>query len=982
MSYAHDDRPVAAGIQKGLHRIGRRMGHLHALRVFRDATDLTASPDLWGKVADAMDRARYFLVVLSPHAVASGWVNKEVAHWLQRRGPDQLLFVVVGGQLEWDEESGRFDPDRSDVALPVLTEPGALPTEPFYVDVSEDAPWDPRAPMFREKVTDLAAPIHGKPKYELASEDLREQRRFRRLRRAAVVGLVLLTVLAVVAATIALVQRQEAINQRNQAIALRLESEAESMLAGARTRDDVRAINGTLAAQQISSTPHPGAALRTLDAMASTEKIIRTGYPYSIPTAANVDDLKRAVETARPVFSMVLSPDGRRIATGGVELRLWDADSGEQVDLPFRSDRGAFALAYSPDGHRIASSNADNSLQLWDADTGMSIGDPLTGHTNLVNRIVFSPDGHRLASASADKSIRVWDLEPRLSGAPLHHDGAVLDVAFSPDGHRLVSGSDDKTVRVWDVDQGELAGEPMRQHGNRVWSVAFSRDGRHIVSGSEGVAPGAGAPSGLTASIILWDAENRMPVGEPLAGHDGVVTSVAFSPDSHRIISGGSDGGLRLWEVETGRQIGPTLLGHTGYVRSVDYGTVDGHGRIASASFDGTVRVWRDDRQGGVGHSWTEPTTPSGAPVDGPMLAMAPDGRRMVRADASLDAMWVLDLDEGSAVPVQRPSAERPSTLVIADFSRDGSRIAFAREDRSIVVIDADSGGVLRVIATGFEGALSSLAFSADARLIAAGGEDKSVQIWDVTSGREVGVPLTGPTGSVSHLVFGPDGRRLAAGEGTSVWIWDVELARPIGGPLQGHEWDITSVMFGADGHRVISHSGDSVAVWDADTARQVARPAASPSFDRFAISPNGKYFVVAEGLDLRRFDALTGEPIGSPMRGHTSVMVSSVAVTGDGRFIVSGGADHELRFWDATTGEQVGEPLKGPDGWIIEIRVAPDGRTVRAVWLDLNNSSGIYIWPGPASWEDELCSKLTEDISREQWSKWVSDKIEYDPPC
>uniref|UniRef100_UPI000A581583 hypothetical protein n=1 Tax=Nocardia pseudovaccinii TaxID=189540 RepID=UPI000A581583 len=46
ISYAHEDRLVAAGIQKGLHRIGRRAGHLYALRVFRDATDLTASPDL------------------------------------------------------------------------------------------------------------------------------------------------------------------------------------------------------------------------------------------------------------------------------------------------------------------------------------------------------------------------------------------------------------------------------------------------------------------------------------------------------------------------------------------------------------------------------------------------------------------------------------------------------------------------------------------------------------------------------------------------------------------------------------------------------------------------------------------------------------------------------------------------------------------------------------------------------------------------
>ena len=99
ISYAHDDRAVAQGIQRDLHRIGRRVGRLHALRVFRDSTDLSASPDLWGKVIEAMDRSRYVIVVLSPQAVASAWVNKEVAYWLQHRGPDQLLFVVAGGHL-------------------------------------------------------------------------------------------------------------------------------------------------------------------------------------------------------------------------------------------------------------------------------------------------------------------------------------------------------------------------------------------------------------------------------------------------------------------------------------------------------------------------------------------------------------------------------------------------------------------------------------------------------------------------------------------------------------------------------------------------------------------------------------------------------------------------------------------------------------------------------------------------------------------
>jgi hypothetical protein len=74
LSYAHRDRQVTTAIQKGLHQIGRRFGQLRALRVFRDDTNLEASPDLWGKITDALDRSDrsdYMVVVLSPQAAAS-----------------------------------------------------------------------------------------------------------------------------------------------------------------------------------------------------------------------------------------------------------------------------------------------------------------------------------------------------------------------------------------------------------------------------------------------------------------------------------------------------------------------------------------------------------------------------------------------------------------------------------------------------------------------------------------------------------------------------------------------------------------------------------------------------------------------------------------------------------------------------------------------------------------------------------------------
>src|ERR1700733_1097834 len=211
LSYAHRNQEATAAIQKGLHQIGRRIGQLRALRVFRDTTNLEANPDLWAKILDGLDGSRFMIVMLSPQAATSHWVGEESNHWLKRRGHEGLMLVLVEGQLQWDEKAGRFDPELSDAAPAPLTKPGSLPFEPLYIDISGDAPWDIRSPVFRDKVASLAAPIHGKPKDELTSDDLREQRRFRRLRRAAVAGLAVLTVIAVVAAFSAFTQRDKAI---------------------------------------------------------------------------------------------------------------------------------------------------------------------------------------------------------------------------------------------------------------------------------------------------------------------------------------------------------------------------------------------------------------------------------------------------------------------------------------------------------------------------------------------------------------------------------------------------------------------------------------------------------------------------------------------------------------------------------------------------------------------------------------------------
>ena len=119
----------------------------------------------------------------------------------------------------------------------------------------------------------------------------------------------------------------------------------------------------------------------------------------------------------------------------------------------------------------------------------------MENNNGRVTSVVFSPDGKHLASGFHDSSVRVWDAFSGVQvGEPLYgHTSGVTSVAFSPDGKHLVSGSDDNSVRVWDAFSGEQVGEPLEGHTNGVMSVAFSPDGKHLASGS------------VDNSVRVWD---------------------------------------------------------------------------------------------------------------------------------------------------------------------------------------------------------------------------------------------------------------------------------------------------------------------------------------------------------------------------------------------------------------------------------------------------------------------------------------------
>jgi len=302
---------------------------------------------------------------------------------------------------------------------------------------------------------------------------------------------------------------------------------------------------------------------------------------------ADVQDLGRRVNGAVHGLGEAWIVSGSHDET----LRLWDAETGQPIREPLCGHEASVqSVAFSPDGTRIVSGSGDKTLRLWDARTGQPIGEPLRGHQREVYSVAFSPDGTRIVSGSSDDTLRLWDAKTgQPIGEPLRgHESYVTSVAFSPDGTRIVSGSNDTMLRLWDAQTGQSIGEPLRAHegtiffglmGTGVSSVAFNPDGTLIVSGG-----------GKT--VRLWDAASWQPIGVPLRGHEGNVYCVAFSPDGTRIVSSGHDRTLWLWDAKTGQPVGEPLRLRFGdvYAASVAF-SPDGT-RVVSGHYNDTLRLW------------------------------------------------------------------------------------------------------------------------------------------------------------------------------------------------------------------------------------------------------------------------------------------------------------------------------------------------------------------------------------------------------
>jgi cytochrome c len=245
-----------------------------------------------------------------------------------------------------------------------------------------------------------------------------------------------------------------------------------------------------------------------------------------------------------PVNAVAFLKAGQ-LATAGEDGRvaIWSAGR-QRPDTVLEGHQGPIvALAVSPNGATLASASWDHTIRLWP----IAGGTPrvLEGHSQNVNGVAFAPDGHTLVSASYDLTVRIWPLADSASPTILTVPTPLNAVAIASDGEIVVGGANGRLYFI--TAAGVLAGE-VEAGPSPVIAVAISSDGAFV------------AAAGIRGSVAVIERENRK-LARTLVGPGLPVWSVAFFPDNHTLLTGGTDRMIRRWDATSGEPIGSLALG-------------------------------------------------------------------------------------------------------------------------------------------------------------------------------------------------------------------------------------------------------------------------------------------------------------------------------------------------------------------------------------------------------------------------------------
>jgi WD40 repeat protein len=939
ISYSHTaDELLAPRLQAALQSFAKPWWKRRAVRVFRDQSSLSANPHLWSSITAALDASDWFILLTSPEAAASAWVDREVAYWREQKDPERIIPVLTDGTLAWDEASGRLDPHSS--VPPSLLD--AFTGEPRWVDLrwaEKETQLDLRNGRFREVVADIASSLRGIPKDDLESEEVRQHRRTRRTAWGAGIALAVLAVAAVTGAVIAVDQRDQAEAQRVLAEAQTVRAESAESLARSRELaasainllDDNPELSILLGLEAIESTP-PGAE-QPVEAI------------NALREATHASRL-RGREGASPSGGFValdLSSDGTLLATVAHldgKVTVTDVASGRKISSYTDSTTvdNFFSLSFSADGALLAVGVADSARTGFTNPTsaptiprpGSEIPDDLPPRvillrveTGEVLRTIdypscveavplprFSPDGAWLAVAGLSGpdcqenqwAVELFDAETFQS---VHRWETTADLALSwtADGSRFSVASVNSSISgttVFEVATREIVLQYPGDEG------ILSPDGQRLVVGF-----------GLGGLDVIEVATGTRT--DILTGFDLRVLNKAFTADSSRLIVGISGQEVLVFELESGKLV--HRLSPTGI--PVSYDCAAHCETLLQSNLEGEVLTW-------------DLSTTAGGEINTVNIGYFVNANSLAAAgDTGVFLGFSSDRIHPDVVPFDRASGqirtERRPTETNSPIPLPDGRILLLEVSETtpewgpVVAWDPANGNVEEVAGcwTTLE-AVERSGFGSAATPCADREGDYFFLDRAFLSPDESSLLITDPGGNVK--IF--DARTL---------VEQTVPALPA-----GHR---TVLVHG--GTWLLSSDGQVAKVVDLSDGRVVATLPTYSSNSVSDVSASGELVIISErGFEpLTVYDTGTWQPITSffpgPFRG--------ISLSPDGSKILTAQTDGYVRIWDTRAGTELFRiPLPGAsDGlWLDETHIVIGAAT--GLWttitLDLDELKNLAV--------------------------------------
>ncbi len=579
---------------------------------------------------------------------------------------------------------------------------------------------------------------------------------------------------------------------------------------------------------------------------------------------------------------------------------------------PFVGHRDAVsAAAFSHDGLLIASASHDNTLKLWDAQSGQCIH-TLKGHDDWVKSVAFDHNSKRIASASFDQTIKIWNAVSAQCILTLKgHEGLVLSVAFNHNSKRIASASFDKTIKIWNAVSGQCI-HTLKGHNNTINSVAFDHNSKRIASAS------------YDKTIKIWNAESGQCI-LTLKGHSDTVLSVAFDHNNKRIASASYDKTIKIWNAVSAQCI-LTLKGHDHWVQSVAFD--HNSKRIASASYDKTIKIWNAESGQCIhtlkGHSDT-------------VLSVAFDHNNKRIASASDDkTIKIWNAVSGQCILTLKG---HNNTINSVAFDHNSKRIASASYDKTIKIWNAVSGQCIHTL-KGHDDWVQSVAFDHNSKRIASASNDQTIKIWNAVSAQCI-LTLKGHNNTINSVAFDHNSKRIvSASFDQTIKIWNAVSGQCIL-TLKGHEGLALSVAFDHNSKRIASASNDqTIKIWNAVSAQCIHTLKGHDNWvQSVAFDHNSKRIASAsDDQTIKIWNAVSGQCI-LTLKGHNNT-INSVAFDHNSKRIASASDDQTIKIWNAVSAQCI-HTLKGHNNTINSVAFDHNSKRIASA----SDDQTIKIW-------------------------------------